>query len=133
MADQFGEEVLGTLMCMSSKWFACVLVMCGLITGCYCCCCCLCCCCGCCGKCAKDLPDDDIPDIGDLEEDDEENVDTASVPVTEQPGAPSGGAMPMPPPAAAKIPSEQTPLNKEEGPPPPSYESVFGDGDKSKS
>jgi len=125
MADQFGEDVLGTLMCISSRWFGCLFLFCGLITGCYCCCCLCCCCCGCCGKCAKDLPDEDIPDLGDLEdEDDDVDHEATGDPIISEP--PGGGAMPMPPPAT-KTPSEETPLNNDEGPPPPSYESVFGD------
>lgn len=126
MADQFGEDVLGTLMCMSSKWFGCFFCLCGLITGCYFCCCCCLCCCGCCGKCVKDLPDTDIPDINDLEDEDDVE-DDISTPVTDQPQA---SAMPMPAPEA-KLPSEETPLNNEEGPPPPSYDSVFGTKDQS--
>jgi DnaJ family protein C protein 5 len=124
MADQFGEEVLDTLMCVSSKWFTCMLFFCGLITGCYCCCCLCCCCCGCCGKCVKDLPDEEeVPDIGDLQDEDDDDHEATSEPVITEP--PSAGPIPAAPPT--KTPSEATPLNSEEGPPPPSYESVFGD------
>jgi len=120
IADQFGDDVVSSVMCISSKWFQCLFCLCGLFTGCYCCCCCLC-CCGCCGKCAKEGEEEDIPDVADLEEN-EENEE----PVTAQPqSAPSAMPMPMPDNADKTTPNEETPLNKDD-PPPPSYDSVFG-------
>lgn len=127
IADQFGDDVVSSVMCISSKWFQCLFCLCGIFTLCYCCCCCLC-CCACCGKCGKegDEEDGDIPDVADLEEHNEDHEE----PVTVQPqSAPTPMPMPMPMPdnADKPTPNEETPLNNEEGgPPPPSYDSVFG-------
>ena len=126
IADQFGEEVVGSVMCLQSWWFKSLCCFCGLITGCYFCCC-LCCCFGCCcGKCAPKVPDDDeeeVPDIGDLEGEEEPAVVT-------QPDASSPGLGPPPSAAAAPAPLEPNGGTTNEGTPlkdaedPRSYESV---------
>lgn len=101
IADQFGDEVVETLMMFRSKWFQCVFWSCCLLTGCYFCCCgCFCCCC-CCGKC-KPEPDEDaeVPDLAEFEQDhdqgetNEDNERTENV-VTSQPGMPDDTTIPM--------------------------------------
>jgi len=111
IADQVGDEFVGSVMMVQSGWFKALFGVCCLLTGCYFCCCCLCCCCGCCGKCKPKVDDDDLdmPDIGDLQEEDEAKDE----PVTSQPGASP----------SHKSPSESSPLAGATGP--PSYDSVF--------
>jgi len=130
LADQVGEDLVGTLFCVQSKWFKGLFCLCGLLTGCYFMCCLCCCCCCCCGKCAPKRPEgeEDTPDLGDLGE--EETQEPGKSPVTAQP---TGGAAPMPMPAPAPAPtsspvekSESSPLKAEGGgEAPPSYDSVF--------
>jgi len=128
LADQVGEDLVGTLFCVQSKWFKGLFCLCGLLTGCYFMCCLCCCCCCCCGKCAPKRPEEeeDTPDLGDLAE--EETQEPGKDPVTSQP---TGGAtpMPMPAPAPTSSPAEKTessPLKAEGGgEAPPSYDSVF--------
>jgi DnaJ family protein C protein 5 len=89
IAEQFGDDVVGKIVMLSSKWFQCLFATCCCLTGC----CCCCCCCGCfnfcCGKCKPDLPEDEeTPDIADFE--DAEDEDGEKV-VTSQPGASSSG------------------------------------------
>lgn len=128
LADQVGEDLVGTLFCVQSKWFKGLFCLCGLLTGCYFMCCLCCCCCCCCGKCAPKRPEEeeDTPDLGDLAE--EETQERGKDPVTSQP---TGGAtpMPMPAPPPTSSPAEKTessPLKAEGGgEAPPSYDSVF--------
>lgn len=128
LADQVGEDLVGTLFCVQSKWFKGLFCLCGLLTGCYFMCCLCCCCCCCCGKCAPKRPEEeeDTPDLGDLAE--EETQEPGKAPVTSQP---TGGAtpMPMPAPPPTSSPAEKTessPLKAEGGgEAPPSYDSVF--------
>jgi len=138
LADQVGEDLVGTLFCVQSKWFKGLFCLCGLLTGCYFMCCLCCCCCCCCGKCAPKKPDEDedCPDLGDLGGE-EETEEPGKEPVTSQPGS-SGGAtampmpmpMPMPAPTSPTSPAsatEKSPLKNPAmgGEAPPSYESVF--------
>jgi len=141
LADQVGEDLVGTLFCVQSKWFKGLFCLCGLLTGCYFMCCLCCCCCCCCGKCAPKKPDDedeDCPDLGDLGGE-EETEEPGKEPVTSQPGSSGGGGgatpmpMPMPMPMPAPAPTsptsatEKSPLKNPAmgGEAPPSYESVF--------
>lgn len=64
IAEQFGDDVVETLMMFRSKWFQFAFWTCCLLTGCYFCCCgCFCCCC-CCGKCKPETDEtDEVPDI----------------------------------------------------------------------
>lgn len=130
LADQVGDDLVGTLMFFQSGWFKGLFCLCGLLTGCYFACCLCCCCCCCCGKCAPKRPEDeeDIPDMGDLAEDPEE---AGKAPVTSQPTSGSTIPMPMPAPATASPAStnatEKSPLKAPAtvGEAPPSYDSVF--------
>jgi len=132
LADQVGDDLVGTLMFFQSKWFKGLFCLCGLLTGCYFACCLCCCCCCCCGKCAPKRPDedDDLPDVDDLQE---ETEDVGKDPVTSQPE--TGGGIPMPMPApqpqtqstSSHDPTEKSPLKNSPttGEAPPSYDSVF--------
>eukprot|EP00092_Neocalanus_flemingeri_P012517 GFUD01013492.1.p2 GENE.GFUD01013492.1~~GFUD01013492.1.p2 ORF type:complete len:264 (+),score=82.47 GFUD01013492.1:61-852(+) len=141
IAEQVGDDLVGSVMFFQSGWFKALFGVCCLVTGCYCCCCFLCCCFCCCGKCKPkmdDEDDNDMPDVGDLEgEEDTEDVEKG--PVTSQPEA-SNGSMPMPstspsttsphsPSSPIPLPdqvvhTEKSPLkNTPEAP--PSYDSVF--------
>jgi len=135
LADQVGEDLVGTLFCVQSKWFKGLFCLCGLLTGCYFMCCLCCCCCCCCGKCAPKKPDDEdeeCPDVGDLAGD-EETEEPGKEPVTSQPSSSGAGgatAMPMPAPTSPTSPTsatEKSPLKNPAmgGEAPPSYESVF--------
>ncbi|XP_034939837.1 dnaJ homolog subfamily C member 5-like isoform X2 [Chelonus insularis] len=53
VAEQFGEENVNAYFVVTSGWCKAFMVICGILTGCYCCCC-LCCCCNCC--CGKFKP-----------------------------------------------------------------------------
>jgi len=145
IAEQVGDDLVGSVMFFQSKWFKALFGVCCLVTGCYFCCCCLCCCFCCCGKCKPKMEDEedlDMPDVDDLEGE-AEGEDAEKGPVTSQP-EPSNGPipMPMPPPSSnstttsphspsSPIPlpdqgvhTEKSPLkNTPENP--PSYDSVY--------
>lgn len=131
LADQVGEDLVGTLFCLQSKWFKGLFCLCGLLTGCYFACCLCCCCCCCCGKCAPKKPeeDEDAPDLGELGE--EETEEPGKEPVTTQPGAaPMPMPMPVPPAAGPSGATEKSPLTSPAtGEAPPSYDSVFPNTD----
>ncbi|CAK1599753.1 unnamed protein product [Parnassius mnemosyne] len=116
IAEQFGEENVNAYFVVTSTWCKVLVVVCGILTGCYFCCC-LCCCCDCCcGKC-KPRPPEESGDYHTLERDDSDGVQA----VTVQPGGegrPAGEqappiAMPPPPsnPMGAATASENTGLN----------------------
>jgi len=139
LADQVGDDLVGTLMFFQSGWFKGLFCLCGLLTGCYFACCLCCCCCCCCGKCGPKKPEDweeDMPDVGDLGEEETE-LDEDKDPVTSQPSAGAGIPMPMPAPgptapqpASTHDATEKSPLKNVPtgGEAPPSYESVFPNG-----
>jgi len=56
LAEQLGEENIGTYYLLTSPWCKALVIFCGVITGCYCCCCCCCCCNFCCGKYKTQVP-----------------------------------------------------------------------------
>lgn len=146
IADQFGDEVVSTVMMFSSGWFQCLFWSCFALSGC-CCCCCLCCCCNCCcGKFAPKIDEaDDMPDLAEFEgnsdnEDSPEqtsgNRDTITIepsmhwnpsPVRDgSPGNPVGSsnhtneaiALPPPPlPPRRDAANEGTPLTQDGGKP----------------
>jgi len=118
IAEQVGDDLVGSVMFFQSGWFKALFGVCCLLTGCYFCCCCLCCCFCCCGKCKpKDLPEDfDHPDVGDLQDGDGDEEDKD--PVTSQP---STSGVPAPSPRHAA--TESSPLAAASDP--PSYDSVF--------
>ncbi|XP_014239237.1 dnaJ homolog subfamily C member 5 homolog isoform X3 [Cimex lectularius] len=59
IAEQFGEDNVNAYFLVTSKWCKLLIVLCGLVTVCYCGCCCFCCCCNfCCGKCKPRSPED---------------------------------------------------------------------------
>ena len=70
LADQFGDDMVDTVMFYSSKWFQCLFLSCfclsGCCFGCFCMCCCFCCCCG---KCGPKIPEDgkDFPDLSEFQ------------------------------------------------------------------
>jgi len=141
LADQVGDDMVKHLMFLRSPLFKSLFCLCGLITGCYFCCCLCCCCCGCCGKCKVKLDDEEeeVPDVDDLEGE----VNQGSDPVTSQPTG-NGSAMPMPPPSTGSAPQEpivSSSDNTEKSPlkppissaPPPSYDSVFPNGNSQSS
>lgn len=70
IAEQFGDDVVETLMMFRSGWFQFAFWTCCLLTGCYFCCCgCFCCCC-CCGKCKPETDEnEEVPDISQFEND----------------------------------------------------------------
>jgi len=122
IAEQVGEEFVGSVMFFQSGWFKALFGVCCLVTGCYFCCCCLCCCFCCCGKCKPQMDDDDVPDVDVADLQDPEENEEGKEPVTEQPqsqhsGAPGGSSSP------GKAASEASPLAPQEQP--PSYDSVF--------
>ncbi|XP_026323727.1 dnaJ homolog subfamily C member 5 [Hyposmocoma kahamanoa] len=115
ISEQFGEENVNAYFVVTSAWCKALVIVCGILTGCYCCCC-LCCCCNCCcGKC-KPRPPEESGDYHTLERDDSDGVNPT---VTTQPGGegrPVGEhappvAMPMPPPPTGAGASENTGLN----------------------
>jgi len=119
IAEQVGEEFVGSVMFFQSGWFKALFGVCCLVTGCYFCCCCLCCCFCCCGKCKpQGMDEEDLPDVADLQDPDTEEAEGKS-PVTEQPQS-----RPSPGPSSPAAPaSESSPLAPSENP--PSYDSVF--------
>jgi len=122
IAEQVGEEFVGSVMFFQSGWFKALFGVCCLVTGCYFCCCCLCCCFCCCGKCKPQMDDDDVPDVDVADLQDPEENDEGKEPVTAQPqsqhsGASGGSSSP------GKAASEASPLAPQEQP--PSYDSVF--------
>merc|ERR1719333_570174 len=69
IAEQVGEDLVGSVMCLQSGWFKALFGVCCLVTGCYFCCCCLCCCFCCCGKCKpQGMDEEDLPDVADLQD-----------------------------------------------------------------
>lgn len=83
IAEQFGEENVNAYFIVTSGWCKALILLCGIVTGCYFCCCCFCCCCNfCCGKC-KPRPPEESGDYHTLNRD--APPQTAHV-VTEQPG-----------------------------------------------
>jgi len=120
IAEQVGDDLVGSVMFFQSGWFKALFGVCCLITGCYCCCCFLCCCFCCCGKCKPKMEDEedlDMPDVGDLEgEPGEEDADKD--PVTSQPEA-SNGTIPTPMPDPSKFHSTASPHSPSSPTPPP--------------
>jgi len=123
LADQVGEDLVGSVMVFQSGWFKALFGVCCLITGCYFCCCCLCCCFCCCGKCRPKVDEDDLdmPDMSDLQDHEQEETNDKD-PVTSQPTA--GPA----PSASPSAPSESSPLASSVDP--PSYDSVVQEKSK---
>merc|ERR1719342_1752837 len=121
LADQVGDDLVGSVMVFQSGWFKALFGVCCLITGCYFCCCCLCCCC--CGKCRPKVDEDDLdmPDMSDLQDHEQEETNDKD-PVTSQPTA--GPA----PSASPSAPSESSPLASSVDP--PSYDSVVQEKSK---
>ncbi|XP_076664785.1 dnaJ homolog subfamily C member 5 isoform X1 [Andrena cerasifolii] len=110
VAEQFGEESVNAYFVLTSGTCKALVLICGVMTACYCCFCCCCCCNFCCGKC-KPTPPESSGAYHNLQED--ESDDEA---ITAQPqGGPQNTstnqqpifAMP-PPPATA---DENTNLN----------------------
>jgi len=130
IAEQVGDEFVGSVMFFQSGWFKGLFGVCCLLTGCYFCCCCLCCCFCCCGKCApKPEEDEEVPDVdvADLQDaDDEPGAGEGKDTVTEQPR--HGSSMPGPSSPRTPSASENSPLAPSEAP--PSYDSVFPEGTK---
>jgi len=131
IADQVGEDLVGSVMFFQSKWIQGLICLCGLFTGCYFCCCLCCCFCCCCGKCKPKMDEEeDMPDVGDLEDDEEEEKNE---PVTSQPQ--STNSSPSAAPTAPQTSTEKRDTSSEKSPlngasasaAPPSYESVFPD------
>lgn len=93
IAEQFGEENVNAYFVLSSPWFKCLFLTCGLITGCYFCCCCCCCCNFCCGKCRPKHPDEEY-DYANLDDDlaaDGSPSHTAERVILEQPQSATAG------------------------------------------
>jgi len=89
IAEQFGDDVVETLMMFRSGWFQFAFWTCCLLTGCYFCCCgCFCCCC-CCGKCKPETDEnEEVPDISQFENDhrgDNEAATAGNDVITSQP------------------------------------------------
>lgn len=107
IAEQFGDDVVETLMMFRSKWFQFAFWTCCLLTGCYFCCCgCFCCCC-CCGKCKPESEEnEEVPDLAEFED-----------VVTSQPArdVPSNATEPL---SSAGVTSDV---------PPPSYSEVISE------
>jgi len=125
LAEQVGDEMVGTIMKFSSPWVQCLLVGIFCLSGCCCGCCCCCCCCFnfCCGKCAPELKDmEDIPDVAEFEDEEDDDV------VTEQPGTGGVGANATAPSSDEQKPTEKSPLKTDSknkyaaGDEPPPYE-----------
>lgn len=142
IAEQVGDDLVGSVMFFQSKWFKGLFCLCGILTGCYFCCCLCCCFCCCCGKCKPKMEEEEeeMPDVDDLEGEENETGEKED-PVTSQPGASS--SFPMPAPSApssptplpeqvitSQPPSEKSPLKSSSPsePAPPSYDSVFPNG-----
>ncbi|XP_031640557.1 dnaJ homolog subfamily C member 5 homolog isoform X2 [Contarinia nasturtii] len=121
IAEQFGEENVNAYFVVTSPACKACVIICGVITGCYCCCCCCCCCNFCFGKYKPAAHDHDSKDYQHLHED--FNDMDGGAPVTSQP-APGQGtsnsnipiAMPAPNPTNpfASMATEQTSLNTSE-------------------
>lgn len=103
IAEQFGDDVVETLMMFRSKWFQCAFWTCCLLTGCYFCCCgCFCCCC-CCGKCKPETDEaEGVPDISEFED-----------VVTNQPVREDNTSIPIIPPSASGAPTDVPPSYSE--------------------
>jgi len=145
IAEQVGDDLVGSVMFFQAKWFKALFGVCCILTGCYFCCCCLCCCFCCCGKCKPKMDDEedpDMPDVDDLEGEATEDVEKG--PVTSQPES-ANGAIPMPMPMDTSSPhsptspvsqpghTEKSPLkNSSDQTAPPSYDSVFPNNSKQK-
>jgi len=123
IAEQVGEEFVGSVMFFQSGWFKALFGTCCLLTGCYFCCCCLCCCFCCCGKCKPQMDDEDLPDVDVADLQDPEENEEGKDPVTEQPQSRQGGQGTSSSPGAGATASENSPLAPQEQP--PSYDSVF--------
>jgi len=135
IAEQVGEEFVGSVMFFQSTWFKALFGTCCLLTGCYFCCCCLCCCFCCCGKCAPKMEEEDeVPDVADLQDEDVDDEQGAGAgegkdsTVTEQPRHGSSLPGPSSPRTESQSASENSPLAPSEAP--PSYDSVFPEGTK---
>jgi len=137
IAEQVGDDLVGSVMCVQSRWFKGLFCLCGILTACYfCCCLCFCCCC-CCGKCKPKLDEEEeeTPDVDDLQGEENEAGEKEE-PVTSQPEASS--SIPMPAPSSPSSSSEKvtssqhsekSPLKPSPTEPaPPSYDSVFPNG-----
>jgi len=112
LADQVGDDMVGTIMKFTSPWMQCLMLSIFCLSGCCCgCCCCCCCCCNFCfGKCAPELPDtEDIPDVTEFEGADAEDDDV----VTNQPGTGSGAANATASPGDETKPTEKSPLHND--------------------
>lgn len=131
VADHFGEENVNAYFVVTSGWCKAFLVVCGILTGCYCCCCCCCCCNWCCGKLKQNRPEDsglyhnlqrDLNPEGDVvtnqprgsnkEDESEEEAVTAQPQSGASQGAPGSTvfAMPAPPSSQSSFPNEGTNL-----------------------
>jgi len=122
IAEQFGDDVVETLMMFRSKWFQFAFWTCCLLTGCYFCCCgCFCCCC-CCGKC-KPEPDEneEVPDISEFENEhrgqNQTTTDGDDV-VTNQPGRDNDASNSTVPPTNSEVVADA---------PPPSYQDAVNE------
>ncbi|XP_034939836.1 dnaJ homolog subfamily C member 5-like isoform X1 [Chelonus insularis] len=67
VAEQFGEENVNAYFVVTSGWCKAFMVICGILTGCYCCCC-LCCCCNCCCGKFKPAPPGESGDYHNLQQ-----------------------------------------------------------------
>jgi len=56
VAEQIGEDHVRAYFMLQNKCFKACIIVCGLLTGCYCCCC----CCFCCRPCRKVPPEQDL-------------------------------------------------------------------------
>jgi len=119
IAEQFGDDVVETLMMFRSKWFQFAFWTCCLLTGCYFCCCgCFCCCC-CCGKCKPEADEsEEVPDISEFENEQRRENATGDDVVTNQPGRENEASSPT---IVNPIPSESGATSSA---PPPSYSEV---------
>lgn len=113
VAEQFGEDNVNTYFVLTSPWCKCLVIFCGIITGCYCCLCCCCCCNCCCGKCGPQPPEDDLEGLHGEEYSDNEDANNSSnqgQPITAQP-PPSAAAFAVSPDGVVlSQPSETTNL-----------------------
>ncbi|KAL8594864.1 hypothetical protein ACOMHN_016105 [Nucella lapillus] len=99
-AEQFGEENVNTYLVLTSGWCKALVIVCGIVTGCYCCCCCCLCCNFCCGKCGPQAPEDE-GDYAHLNEEDTVSPDRS--PIVSQP---TGGAVSIPMTVPAPPPND---------------------------
>lgn len=126
LADQFGDDMVDTVMFYSSKWFQCLFLSCFCLTGCcfgcFCMCCCFCCCCG---KCGPKVPEDgkDFPDLSEFQGEDDENLAEQEPVVTTEPAASSNEPVMIKP-----APSEAS--NTAIILPPPDEKTALNQGDK---